>query len=210
MNVQRISVFDRGRGRRAVAVAAACGALMFAGACGDDGSAAKTLATTATQAPPRGLISDEDAEQILGGPVDPQGQFSPNAVPELPGCPAYARVATQADQRIGYISDKGDQLTEVVVEDGEDTQLLEDLRACSGGIAGGSQVTIDLTSAPGGPGNVTGVIAVDGTTIHLRARVVEGDNIEILTIGTAAQADMAIDVAEARYGGTPLPEGHSG
>lgn len=125
-------------------------------------------------------------------------------------CPAYARVATEADQRIGYLSDEGDQLIEYVVEDGDDTQLLEDLRGCSGGTAGGNRIAIDLASAPGGPGNVTGSIGIDEIVVHLRARVVDGDNIEVLTIGTSEQADTAIDVAVARYAGTPLPEGHSG
>ncbi|MEU3690472.1 hypothetical protein [Streptomyces narbonensis] len=192
-----------------MASAAACGALLSVVAWGDAESVPRTASATESPAPPHGLISDEDAEQILGSPVDPQGQFSPEAVPELPGCPAYARVATEADQRIGYISDEGEQLMEIVVEDGDDTQLLEDLRGCSGGIAGGNRITIDLSSAPGGPGNITGAIGVDKTIVHLRARVVDGDNIEVLTVGTSEQADTAIDVAVARYGGTPLPEGHS-
>ncbi|QES24140.1 hypothetical protein DEJ46_37715 [Streptomyces venezuelae] len=211
MNVQRhiLSGRARARGRRAVASAAVCGALLSAVAWGGVGSVSGSASATESPAPPHGLISDEDAEQIFGSPVDPQGQFSPDAVPELPGCPAYARVATEADQRIGYISDGGDQLMEVVVEDGDDTRLLEDLRECSGGTAGGNRITIDLTSAPGGPGNVTGAIGVDDTTVHLRARVVDGDNIEVFTVGTSEQADTAIDVAEARYAGTPLPEGHS-
>ncbi|MFE1906049.1 hypothetical protein ACFW96_20640 [Streptomyces gardneri] len=97
-----------------------------------------------------------------------------------------------------------------VVEDGDDTQLVEDLRGRSRGTVGGNRITIDLASAPGGPGNVTGSIGIDEIVVHLRARVVDGDNIEVLTVGTSEQADTAIDVTVARYAGTPLPEGHSG
>jgi hypothetical protein len=131
-------------------------------------------------------------------------------VPELPGCPAYARVTDQFDQRVGYVPDEGERVAEFVVEGEGDTQLLEDLRACSGGTADGSTIRIRLTSAPGGPGNVDGVIEVDDAIVQLRARVVDGDNIEVITLGTSEQADAAIAVAVACYSGTPLPEGHTG
>ncbi|MDI3405952.1 hypothetical protein [Streptomyces cavernicola] len=166
--------------------------------------------STASSAP-HGLVTESDAEHILNSPVDRDPYtIKPEDVPDLPGCPAYTRIADQFEQHVTYVSSEGEQIGERVVRDGKDTEPLEDLRTCSGGTAAdGTEIAIQVTSAPGGPGNINGQTKVDGETFELRARVVDGDNIYIIGIGTPEQADTAIEFAVARYSGAPLPEDHS-
>lgn len=169
-----------------------------------------SAASAAFAKEPVGLLSDKDAERILGTAVKP-AVFHPEQVPDLPECPAYARIATQFDQRVGYLSENGEIiLSEFVTDDGSQTPVLEELRTCSGGTEpDGTPIGIRTTPAPGGPGNLDVTFTRLDIAWQLRARVVDGSNIEVITNGTAEQADRAMTVSVDRYNGTPVPEAGS-
>ncbi|MGR4850448.1 hypothetical protein [Streptomyces sp. LARHCF252] len=157
----------------------------------------------------RQLIEWPDARRLLDGPVGPPVLANPDAVPDLPGCPAYARLADDFYQRIDYESDRGISLSEFVTEGGGDTQNLEDLKTCSKERGDGAVIEIRVDGVPGGPGNVDGFVTTDGDwTVNIRARVVAGSNVIIVTGADAGTADEAIAVAVARWAGTGLPEGY--
>ncbi|MFI7355948.1 hypothetical protein ACIBTP_18615 [Streptomyces avidinii] len=156
---------------------------------------------------PRGLLSEDDAERILGRPVEPL-ELRPELVPDLAECPAYALLGKKFDQRVAYEGD-GEAISEFVTYGGEETPVLDDLSTCSKGTEpGGTVIEIDTVPAPGGPGNVDTTFTRDDSPepFHMVARVTDdGSNIEILTSGTSEQAKMAMKIALARYNGTPVP-----
>lgn len=200
------------RPKRFVTLCCACVLLSIAPGCGNAGDS-PTLSGLVLKAAPsrdsRELIKWSDARRLLGGPVGPPVLANPDAIPDLPGCPAYARLARDFYQRIDYISDKGVLMSELVTERGGDTQNLENLRSCSKEQADGAVIDIQVHRIPGGPGNVEGLFIIDGDwKLNLRARVVDGANVMIITDATARTADEAIAVAVARWGGTPLPNGY--
>ncbi len=149
------------------------------------------------------MLTAQDAERVLGDPVSVD-TTEPAEVPELPGCPAYAKAAQNPDQRVAYSSDTA-QLWEMVVAEGADTQNLEDFRSCSTHVAkDGTAIDVRFVPAPGGPGNVDGTITVADLEVRMQARVVDGDNVEIIVTGVDEKAaDKAMALAVARYRGTP-------
>ncbi|WP_079403205.1 hypothetical protein [Streptomyces sp. 3211] len=163
--------------------------------------------TSSSVTAPRGLLSEDDAERILGIPVEPL-ELQPEAVPDLPECPAYALLAKKFDQRVAYAGD-GQALSEFVTYDGEESPVLDDLRKCSKGTEpGGTVIKIDTVPAPGGLGNLDATFtrADSPEPFHMVARVADdGSNIEIMTTGNAEQAKTAMKIALARYNGTPVP-----
>ncbi|MFI6415320.1 hypothetical protein [Streptomyces sp. NPDC050585] len=178
---------------------------------GDSGRPSSGSVSNAAQSrDSRQLIKWPDARRLLGGPVGPPALANPNAVPDLPGCPAYARLADDFYQRIDYESDKGIGLSEFVTEGGGDTQNLEDLQTCSKERGDGTVVEIQVHRVPGGPGNVDGSFVTDGDwKVNIRARVVAEANVIVITEADGGTADEAISVAAARWGGTALPEGYA-
>ncbi|WP_146192628.1 hypothetical protein [Streptomyces sp. A244] len=167
------------------------------------------VSNTAQSRDSRQLIKWPDARRLLDRPVGPPVLANPDAVPDLPGCPAYARLADDFYQRIDYESDEGIFLSEFVTEGGGDTQNLEDLQTCSKERGDGAVVEIQVHRVPGGPGNVNGAVITDGDwEAKLRARVVAGANVLIVTEANDSTADEAISVAVARWGGTALPQGY--
>ncbi|MDI3422681.1 DUF4352 domain-containing protein [Streptomyces luteolus] len=178
----------------------------------DDSDDAPKTAESAVVQPsskaPSELLTEADVEQILGGlPVKPT-TFSDPGTAEVPGCEALADFGTRAAKKIGFetsAEDKG--VAELVVPDGKDTRVIEDIEECSTATIEGTAFDVRFTSAAGGDGNSNGVLKGAGVTFEVRTRVVDGDNVEVLVFGaTAEQADLAIDTAVARYAGTELPE----
>lgn len=164
---------------------------------------AASRSTSAVAAAPREMLTAQDAERILGDPVSVNTTATVK-VPELPGCPAYAKAAQKADQRVAYSSDTA-QLWELALADGADTQNLEDFRDCSTHVAkDGTVIDVRFVSAPGGPGNVDGAITIADLEVWMQARVVDGDNVEVIVTGVDEKAaDKAMALAVARYRGIP-------
>ncbi|MFD9304049.1 hypothetical protein ACFWCB_15595 [Streptomyces sp. NPDC060048] len=161
--------------------------------------------TSAISMVPQGLLSEDDAERVLGSPVKPI-VLQPEMVPDLPECPAYARIGKDFDQRVAYGGDGG-VIVEFISYDGTETPVLKDLEKCREGTEpGGARVVIEPVKAPGGPGNLDVTFTRDDTEpTRLTARVVDdGSNIEIITTGTPEQAKTAMAIAVARYNGTPV------
>ncbi|MFC9328498.1 hypothetical protein [Kitasatospora sp. NPDC057015] len=207
------------RRRLALLLAAATTAALLAG-CGADpptsprptgansGSASPTAsagpatATAAAGGVRHALLTQADAERILGVAVqrvDSSGRGRSTA----PGCPALADLGKEADSFVGFES--GDQdlsIAEFVVTGAKETPLLEALKLCSRFDAAGATINVAVRSAPGGPGNVDGTVEASGNTVELRARVADGANIELLMYGTSpARASDAATTAVARYTG---------
>ncbi|MFC9534345.1 hypothetical protein ACFT38_27935 [Streptomyces sp. NPDC056975] len=157
-----------------------------------------------------------DVKRLLGDHAQAGASGNPQKDPSAPGCPAYGRLGKSFDMHITYYEPTkgfGFSLLEWITKNEGDTQNLEDLRKCSKERAGGENINIRVNRATGGPGNVDGSIDSDRWKYNVRARVVDGVNVVIVTDAhgdpNGKTADEAISVAVARYGGTSLPKGYA-